>query len=64
MVSVWIISLGFIDWDQCWNYYHANRALMDGVTISEFCVAGEAVEPCVAPCMTHSLRPPKGRQDD
>jgi len=58
MITVYIIALGFTDWDQCWNFYHANRALMDSTAVAEFCVEGDA-EP---PGMRYSLRP-KSRED-
>ena len=55
---VFSILLQFTDWDDCWNFYHANREALDNVELSHFCVEDEAVT--YGP--SYSLRP-KSRED-
>jgi len=55
---VFSILLQFTDWDDCWNFYHANREALDKVELSDFC--SKTVALSYGPSV--SLRP-VGRED-
>ena len=37
MVTVFVIALVFQDWDECWDFYHANKDLLDQSQWLETC---------------------------
>lgn len=51
--AVFTIALMFTDWDECWDFYHRNKEVLQQVELAQFCVD----KPRVSYAPQKSLRP-------